>query len=135
MPLNGLTGLQFSTASAKPEPGSDFRIYEPCYVGAIPAMNTFFVGLDVAFVALKAHASFREFVDGALNIVNGEVEYGEGCRDMVRLGMDQHLRTARKLQVQQTIRLGNPQPERSAVEFFGAWNVVYGKPTECLTFF
>ncbi len=98
-------------------------------------MNTFFVGLDVAFVALKAHASFREFVDGALNIVNGEVEYGEGCRDMVRLGMDQHLRTARKLQVQQTIRLGNPQPERSAVEFFGAWNVVYGKPTECLTFF
>ena len=98
-------------------------------------MNAFFVGLDVAFVALKAHASFRELVDSALNIVNGEVEYGEGCRDMVRLGIDQHLRTARKLQLQQTIRLGNLQPERSAVEFFGAWNVVYGKPTECLTFF
>src|SRR6266508_4851666 len=142
MPLNRLPGLQFASASAKPEPGSDFRIYEslkdfrnrfanqkfgfckrlcefhlhylsdrrnigsaeyhrllasllfqhgqniarrifePSYVGAITPMNAFFVGLDVALVALKTHASFREIVYSGLNIFNREVKYGEGCRDM-----------------------------------------------------
>src|SRR5436190_821062 len=101
------------------------RVLEPCYVGALAAVNALFVGLDLAFVALKFHAALREFIYGFFQVIYREIEHSEGRRLMVRLRVDNYCSITSKLQTQDPVRLGDLQPKNFAIELLRPLSVIY----------
>src|SRR2546427_633688 len=89
------------------------------------AEDPFAVRLELTFVALEAHAAVGEPVHGLLNIVDWEIQNGERCRSMVRLGIDEYRRAAGKVQLQQAMVFGNLQSQGSAIELLRLGDVVH----------
>src|SRR5580693_8427885 len=83
-------------------------------------------------VALEAHASAGQLIDGRVDVVDLEVEDGEAGRGVIGLRIDQCVSAAGQPQREQAVLFGYPQAERLGVELPGLIDIADGEPAECL---
>src|SRR5215217_6370612 len=74
-------------------------VLEPRNVRASAAEDALLVLLK-AVVALEAHSTLGQLIDGLVDVLNREVEDGERRRGVVRFGVDQYVPQAGDVQVQ-----------------------------------
>src|SRR5690242_10608772 len=93
------------------------RVFEPRYIRTLPPADPLFVCLEAGIVVdLEAHAASGKLIDGFFDIIDGEIEYGEGCGCVVGLGVHNYVSAARDVQGEHAVRLGNIQPKCLTIE-------------------
>src|ERR1022692_49285 len=104
------------------EPGGDER---PTAPGDAPLV------LVHPVVSLELDAVLGQLAGRGLDVVHLEHEDGVGGRGVVRFQVHPGVAAARQVQGEQSVLLGNPDPECLAVELPGLSQVVDGERAEC----
>src|SRR5438105_12180479 len=102
-------------------------ILEPRDRRPAAAEDALLVRLELALVALEAHAGLRQPGDGVVDVLDREVEHREARRRVVLLRIDEDRSPAAELQVEHAVLLGDVEAERLAVELLRPRYVVGGE--------
>jgi len=87
-------------------------------------MNSFRVGLNLAFVLFELNALIGEIVNRPLNVIHDEIEHGESCRRVVWLHINKETPTTRLLDFEALGLLTNRKSQRLLIEGPGFFNVI-----------